>query len=94
MNRKGPAEKLEAKNKGTKDNFDPFIEHKDISRHTQKLYTRRKYNETLWKRLISYKGGIKWMSPGRLTNKIFVYFLSKKTKGSCLTRWERIEWNR
>lgn len=92
MNRKGLTEELEAKErKILRKIMGPVKENGEYRRrHNHELYTHvEKITDTIQKRRITFCGHMTQMNPERLTNQIFAYFLSKKTKGAWFTKVER-----
>ena len=84
MNRKGLTGKLEAKErKILRKILGPVKEDGEYRRrHNHELYSHvEKITDTIRKRRIAFYGHLTRMSPERLTNRIFAYFLNKKTKG-------------
>lgn len=92
MNKKGLSEKLEAKErKILRRILGPIKENGEYrKRHNHELYLHmEKITDTIRKRRIMFYGHLARMEKDRLTNRIFTYFLNKKTKGAWFTEVEK-----
>ena len=92
MHRKGLTENLEVKErKILRKILGPVKENGEYRRrHNHELYTHvEKITDAMRKRRIAFYCHITRMNPARLTNRIFTYFLKKKTKGAWFTEVDK-----